>query len=586
MIYLNHPLFFVALAALALLPVIYFLFRRSRRKTVSSLMLWENQLKSRKSGMVFKRLPLPLTFLLEVLIIVFMTLAAVGFMLSRAGNTSPLTLVLDDSFSMRAGLPSPKEKSLERIRRMLKDFPGRETRIIFAGRTVRSAGSFSQPAQVLDVLKNWDCESPSADLKTALALAKKLNIPKGRIQVFTDHLPWQNEFEPEISWNALGTPLDNIAIITAARSSRAGGRDRCMLIIANLSDKAVNTTLTIEFPGSNRKALSQTLALSAGKERKVSVDMPAGTGDAMFTLSTDELEFDNRVVLLPERSSPLRVQLDIEDESTAAMINKALSGVGHAVISPLAPQLVISDKPETAGTAPVHHRLILVPVPEGRSFSGPYTVNRTHPVSDGIDLKGVVWGADPNVELEGSPLILVGNTPLISLVENHSGAKKLYMLFDPARSTLQHTPNWPVLFWNLTGWLADIQPGMQRRNHRAGAVIDFRAPRGVSRINLTDPHGASSALNTSAGRLISADVPGRYSLTLEGSDELKDSSYEFQVNPLNYNESDLRQCRTELISRPGTFAEMLKDYIDISWIFMLIALALLLWHWYLIRRTD
>ncbi|MBN2642279.1 MAG: VWA domain-containing protein [Victivallales bacterium] len=585
MIYLNHPLFFIALAALALLPVIYFLFRRSRRKTVSSLMLWENQLKSRKSGMVFKRLPLPLTFLVEVLIIIFLTLAAVGFMLSRAGKTSPLTLVLDDSFSMRAGAPSPKEKSLERIRRMLRDFPGRETRIIFAGRTVRSAGSFSQPAQVLDALEKWDCENPSADLKTALALAKKLNIPKGRIQVFTDHLPWQNEFDPEISWNALGTPLDNTAIITAARSSRAGGRDRCMLIIANLSDKAVNTTLTIEFPGSERKALSQTLTLPAGKERKVSVDMPAGTGDAVFSLGADELEFDNRVVLMPERSSPLRVQLDIQDENTAAMINKAISGVGHAVLSPLAPQLVISDKPETAGTVPVHH-LIFLPVPEGKSFSGPYTVNRTHPVSDGIDLKGVVWGADPAVELEGSPLILVGNTPLISLVEKHSGAKVLYMLFDPARSTLQHTPNWPVLFWNLTGWLADIQPGMRRCNHRAGVVIDFRTPRGVSRINLIDPHGKSSTLNTSAGRLISADVPGRYSLKLEGSDEQKYRNYEFQVNPLNYNESDLRRCRTELISKPGTFAEMLKDYIDISWIFMLAALTLLLWHWYLIRRTD
>src|SRR5207237_4908409 len=70
---------------------------------VSSLMLWLHQREAREGGLRVQRLQTPLLFFLELAALLLLTLAAAGPENLAASGGRPLVVVLDDSFSMRAG---------------------------------------------------------------------------------------------------------------------------------------------------------------------------------------------------------------------------------------------------------------------------------------------------------------------------------------------------------------------------------------------------------------------------------------------------------------------------------------------------
>ena len=103
-------IFFSTLIAVPILVLIYFLHRKVKTVQISSLILWENQLKSVKSGAGIKAMPLPFRFFLEALMLILLALAAAGPFLVANEKVPALTVILDDSFSMRAGLTqTPRE---------------------------------------------------------------------------------------------------------------------------------------------------------------------------------------------------------------------------------------------------------------------------------------------------------------------------------------------------------------------------------------------------------------------------------------------------------------------------------------------
>src|SRR5262249_56617253 len=90
-------------AALPALPAIYYLRSRFRRYPVSSLILWQHQREAREGGLRVQRLQTPLVFFLELAALLLLTLAAAGPENLTATGGHPLVIILDDSFSMRAG---------------------------------------------------------------------------------------------------------------------------------------------------------------------------------------------------------------------------------------------------------------------------------------------------------------------------------------------------------------------------------------------------------------------------------------------------------------------------------------------------
>src|SRR5277367_3016995 len=101
--FLTYPLALIALATLPALAAIYILRNRFRRRQVSSLVLWRFHVQSKAGGAKVHRLQLPLLFFLELIALALLVVAATGPHWQLPQSARPLIVVLDDSFSMRAG---------------------------------------------------------------------------------------------------------------------------------------------------------------------------------------------------------------------------------------------------------------------------------------------------------------------------------------------------------------------------------------------------------------------------------------------------------------------------------------------------
>ena len=101
----TTPLALYGLLALPALAAIYLLRNRYRPQTVSSLLLWLDPHEQREGGPRIDRLQTPLLFLIELLILALLALAAARPYVPISGGGRPLVVVLDDSFSMLAGEP-------------------------------------------------------------------------------------------------------------------------------------------------------------------------------------------------------------------------------------------------------------------------------------------------------------------------------------------------------------------------------------------------------------------------------------------------------------------------------------------------
>ena len=114
------PLGFLSLLAIPGLVAIYLLRTRSRRHPVSSLMLWMNQQQAREGGLRVERLQTPLLFFLELLTIILLALAVAAPIIRTARGAIPLMVVLDDSFSMLAGVDdTPKSRAIVALEKEL-----------------------------------------------------------------------------------------------------------------------------------------------------------------------------------------------------------------------------------------------------------------------------------------------------------------------------------------------------------------------------------------------------------------------------------------------------------------------------------
>ena len=59
----------------------------------------------------------------------------------------------------------------------------------------------------------------------------------------------------------------------------------------------------------------------------------------------------------------------------------------------------------------------LVTEPEASAYLGPFVIDFTHPLTEGLSLGGVVWGAGVKEQFMGTPIITAGNVPLLTDIE-------------------------------------------------------------------------------------------------------------------------------------------------------------------------
>ncbi|MCI0642230.1 MAG: BatA domain-containing protein [Gemmataceae bacterium] len=589
----TTPWAFAALLAIPALAGLYWLRNSFRLVPVSSLLLWLDQAEARTSGLRVRRLQTPLLFFLELTVLILLAVAATGPRLETSQGHWPLVVVLDDSYSMLAGGDeSPKALALEMVADELRWGDEYPVRFVLAGTSPQVLGETAHDWSAgRELLRGWRCLSPAARLSEAMAFAAELGGDKSRILVVTDQKPPDELPAGRIVWRAFGRHQSNLALVRAGRAGQGG--QRCFFEIANFS--AAEQTTSFLLKEADRSIMNERLTLKPKEVRRVSLQIKGVDGALSASLPDDALAIDNHVILLPEELPKAAVEIQVKDDALRALMENSFDATGLTKKSAGKADLFVVDDVDLASVDAETWVVQLLREKEADAFTGPFVVDRTHPLTEGLSLQGVVWGGGKAEDLPGRPVILAGSVPLLTEVENATGQRILRWRLRPDLSTLTELPAWPVLVWNLVHWRATELPGLRATNLRLGqsAVLKVggplreppaangtrSVPTTMDSIAVRKPSGASQKLNVHSRRAtILTDDVGVYEV------RSGDKNYSFAVNALSAEESDLSSCVS------GRWGEWTEDGVPesalrtVAWVLLLLALGVLTWHLALASR--
>jgi hypothetical protein len=575
------PWAFLGFAAAGGLAAVYLLRNRSRRRPVSSLMLWTFPTRPKHGGRTIQRIQMPLLFFLELLAILLIVIAAAGPRI-RTRAARQMVVVLDDSFSMLAGGDrSPRRQAEVELLDMLNrdDYV---VHLLLAGSEVDILGEgIGSREHLRTLLKKWRCFRPASRLEKAVTLGNEM-CPSGRILVLTDHRPGATPAGGRIEWHGFGLPSRNFAIVNAVRTAR-DEKQRVLLEIASFSPGGApasgRTTLTISAP--NLKPRTHSLTLSPRQVKQIVFDLPSGAPAITATLADDALAVDNQAVLLPEAPRRVRVKTQIADSNLQPQVHRALEATGLMEQAHSTPDLLITDRPVAASLGAHTWTLQLLASKKAKSLLGPFIVDRASPLAEGLSLEGVVWAADSDVKLTGRPILLAGNTTLLSDAEYAGGSHDVKMQFTPKLSTLQGTPNWPVLFCNLLRWRSEAMPGLAQPNLRLGWQAEISLPVEMESVNVIAPDGETyrlPALHRSVA------VPGRRIGVYRV--QAGPNEYAFACNPISPGESDLSQATPGVWGAWDEIRTFQREYVSVAYVPILLAMAVLILHMFLLAKFS
>ncbi len=573
--FLTYPLAMIALATVPALAVIYILRNRFRRRPVSSLVLWRFHVQSKSGGAKVHRLQLPLLFFLELLVLLLLVTAATGPRWKLPQSARPLIVVLDDSFSMRAthdGV-SAQTRAKNFLEKLFRRQPPPTTRLILAGTEPRSLGASAKNWRDVDeLLSQWKCWSPETAIDRAVTLASELGKQQANILVLTDHKPAEEKISGQrLEWHAFGSLEDNVALVNASRTA-FGDQDRCLLEIANFSGAAHTTKLTVQ-TGTNA-AQGSLLSLGAHESQRVVFNIPSSAPALRATLEPDSLAEDNEVQLLPPIRKRVRVQMALTNENSAALLNRTLDATGLRAAISENPELVISESDAVTGSNSWSLRWSSSGATN--AYTGPFIVDNSHPLAAGVALEGVVWAAAALTNAPGEvPVILAGNVPLLSAREDVVGRRHLALNLNSGLSTVQNTPDWPILLWNILTWRISEMPGLQESNARLGTEVILKTT--GEAVTITQPDGEKKSFAKTGGELaLETPMPGIYSVVAGAV------TNQFSVNVLAADKSDLSACATGQWGQWSEDTERRLEEASAVWIFGLLALGLLCAHLFLV----
>jgi Aerotolerance regulator N-terminal len=573
--FLAYPLALIALASVPALAAIYILRNRFRRRPVSSLVLWRFHVQSKSGGAKIHRLQLPLLFFLELLALLLLVTAATGPRWNLPQLQRPLIVVLDDSFSMRAvhdGI-SAQARAKTFLEKLFRRQPPPSTRLILAGPEPNSLGATVRNWREVDAsLSQWKCWSPDAAIDRAVTFASELGKQQANILVLTDHKPADPKIaNPRLEWHAFGSPEDNVAIVNATRSA-FGDQDRCLLEVVNFSNAARTTKLALQ-TGTNA-AQGSLLSLGARESQRLVFNIPSSAPALRARLEPDALAADNEVQLLPPIRRRVRVQVGLTNLISADLANRTLAATGLRAAISENPELVISERDAAAGSNCWSLRWSSAGATN--AYTGPFIVDSSHPLAGGIALEGAVWAAAVVTNAPGDvPVIFAGNIPLLSAREDVLGRRHLALNFNPELSTVQDTPDWPILFCNILSWRISEMPGLRESNARLGTEVILKTTGGP--VTVTQPDGERKSFPKTGGELaLETPMPGIYSVAADAV------TNQFSVNVLAADKSDLSACASGQWGRWSEDTERRMEESSAVWIFGLLALGLLCAHLFLV----
>jgi len=539
-------------------------------------MLWTDQRRARAGGVKFQRIQTPLLLLLELLTVALLVLAAAGPRVPTGRHNRPLIVVLDDSYSMRAGGDnSPRARARLAIAAELETARHSPVQFVLAGVRPRVLGRPARTRErALEALDDWTCEAPSADIAAARALAESLSmagdaVQKARILVVTDHAPPADIAPGDTCWRAFGQVRDNVAF-TAAVRSRHGGKPTCLIEVANFSADRQSVAVSLDGVGATEP---HTLDLAAGATGRLRLNLPDADATIGASLAGDALAVDNVLTLLPQPLRIVRVDLSVTGAALRRSLKRAIDASARAIITTERPTLLITDQPSAQLTARETWVVQFLAEADASAYVGPFVADRAHPLTEGLSLAGLVWAGGKTTDLPGRAVIAAGNVPLITELRKAGGRREIRIRLRPEISTLLDSTNWPVLVWNLLEYRGSALEGLRETNVRLGQSARLALTSAARSVTVTDPAGRVTKTPVSnSSATISAPRTGVFTVAAG------EAKYAFAANALSPAESDLRGCAL------GDWGDWLSEralateYMPIGWLLVLAAMACMVGH--------
>jgi len=162
-----------------------------------------------------------------------------------------------------------------------------------------------------------------------------------------------------------------------------------------------------------------------------------------------------------------------------------------------------------------------------------------------------------------------------------AGRHELRLRLRPDLSTLQESPNWPILIWNLINWRAQAAPGLRQTNLRLGGDATLTVESGVESVSVVDPRRVARQLPARDKTvLIKADTAGVYEISAN------QNKYSFAANALQREESDLTQAASGQWGNWAKVTALQWEYRGVAWVLLLLALIALAVHAWLVARRG
>jgi len=565
--FLTYPFAAFGLLTLPLLAGIYFFRNRFRRCPVSSLLLWEAVSASRQGGIRLKRARFPVLFFIELAVLLFLVTAALDPRWATTGSSKPLVVVLDDSASMGAVTAgkSSRERAIDAVLREIHGGSFYSVRVVFAGSQPRMLDALDPASPLVDAaLDRWTCRAPMSDMEAAIGTAREVGGESSRILVVSDHPPGQLPDVGALQWWSFGRATPNIGIVNANRTPSAVG-DRCFIEIANYNNRPAGGRIEIRLKG--KIAQSRVLEFEPMRSIPLVFNVPTGSGVLHAELENDALFDDNHCVLLEQKPRLVQTTIHVSNNRLADLTSQAVDATGLRSGLVAAPQLLFTDSEPYPAVGPDTWVVRLFCPDKASAFIGPFVVDNTHPVCAGLSLAGVIWGASPTNEIPGTPIAMAGNIPLVADFPRLSGGHDISLQLRPELSSLQDTPNWPAIIWNIMSWRARHLPGVHEKNLRIGMKAQITVPSTAEPL-VKFPSGKSHKLvSTMGSACIVASESGVYDV------RTGNSAFSFAANFLAADESNLTSAES---GRWGMWIDtesLQREYASSAWLFALVALV-------------
>jgi hypothetical protein len=453
------------------------------RAEIPSLVLWRQVVQDHRVNSPFQRFKRNLLLLLQILLLLFLVLAALQpFWRGGAGRNRRLPVLVDCSASMGAldkpGGVSRLAEAKRRVREMIDGLSsGQELCLISFDRTPRKRTGFTNNKRLLrDALDQIEVADVPSDLEQALRLVQALgrSEPFDEVLLFSDgNFPPRVNFDLsfKLNYQRLSPAGPNLGITAlSARRAVTGGWD-VFVQIEGSADAEGNAAVELFQDGNSianervtiTRSHAQRMMFQTKDNRAVSLKVQL-TPDGFDSLAADNLAYLD----LPE-SRPLRVFIP----KSLFSYRRAVQGIPGVQLFPQetgdeasgAFDLVISDRPQDMGIA-ARTRLTVGFIPPalqrfvelGTNGSAVVDWRRDAPVLQHVQLADLVVLDQPrflanagegDLENLGYEVLIHGQRGPLLVRQKDSDALRLDLLFHTDRSTLPFRVGFPIFVANV-----------------------------------------------------------------------------------------------------------------------------------------